>query len=331
MPPSSSRSPLLVSAVLLTAIFATALPAVGQDGGAMTQAEFESRLAEMQSQTDLALERYQAGDADEALEAARFVAGQFAFNGTGASELELKIKEVSAVAIGDRVKAYASRLVSALEAGKPVADVEAVVQELAPSLNRLVLIAQGKTTPASQRTLRTHGAIDAAVAEVEAEVDRAVSLYGQGKTAQALEAAKEAFFVFETNGLGPDTSTVDNDLEDEAENLIVNFDATTVESDPGLSQLIENGSPIEDLEAQAERIRQALGEVAELLKATLPPLNLGDANGDGRVSIVDALLTAQAALGVRATTEAMDGNQDARVTITDALLIAQAALGLRTL
>lgn len=57
----------------------------------------------------------------------------------------------------------------------------------------------------------------------------------------------------------------------------------------------------------------------------------GDANGDGRVSIVDALWTARHVTGLSAepfSEPAADGNGDGRVSIVDALMIARFVTGL---
>lgn len=327
--PPSPRARTLVLASLLLAATAPQLAAPASAG--LDQTAFEELLARMQASVDASVEHYEAGEVDAALEEARFVRDQFAFNASGASELEEKIKAVSAVSIGDQVKAEAARLVNAIEQGAPAEEVARIAGDLAPSLNHLVLIAEGKTAPASQRSLRSTDAIDAAATQVLDQVAEAVERYRAGDQQAAKNAAEEAFFTFETNGLGPDTSTVDDDLENEVENLIVNFDQSTVEQEPGLSQLIERGASVEEVTSHAERIGQGIARVVELLEATLPPVDLGDANQDGRVSIVDALLTAQASLGIRSEDPAMDANQDGRVTIVDALLIAQAALGIRTL
>lgn len=319
------------AATIVTCLLLTTTALSPAATAAMSQEDLEARLLEMQERVDRSVTHLEAGDRAKALEDARFVRDQFSFNASGASPLEQAIKEVSAVAIGDRIKAQAARLVTALEAGQPTENVTAIAEDLAPDLNRLVLVAQGKHTPASQRELRTSQAIQDAAQEVTDHVETALDLYRKGQTTEAKQAAEEAFFTFETNGLGPDTSTVDDDLENEVENLIVNFDQATVSSDPGLSQLIEQGAGIDQVEAQAEEITQGLAQVVELLEATLPPMELGDANGDGKVTIVDALWVAQASLGIRAKADLMDANQDDRVTIVDALMIAQAALGIRSL
>ncbi len=322
---------LALAVAVLAAGVPSALAAEDADAEPMSDAEFERVLSEMQSSVDAAVAAYEGGDRAAALEEARSVKQRFGFDGGGASALERKLKAVSAVAIGDQVKAHSARLVTAIESNASVAEVQGIGEDLAPSLNRLVLVAQGKSVPASQRDLRTPDAIQAAADEVLEQVNEAVSLYRQGDASGAKAAAEEAFFTYETNGLGPDTSTVDDDLENEVENAIVNFDESTVDTDPGLSQLIEQGAPLADVEAQADVIRNGTMEIVELLQSTLPPLDLGDANQDGKVSIVDALLVAQAALGIRADDASMDANQDGRVSIVDALLVAQAALGIRSL
>lgn len=321
-----------MAAILAVAILAGAFPSpAGAAAPAMDRAALESALAAMQADVLAARDAYVAGDASGAREHAARVSERFTYDAAGSSDLEAAIKAASAAAVGDRVKALAARFLGAIEAGAPAADVGALADDLVPSLNRLVIIAQGKTSAASQRSLRTDAAVDAAVADVLRLVEAAVDQYAAGRRSVAAETAQDAFFTYEIDGLGPDTSTVDDDLENRVENLIVNFDKRTVATDPGLSQRIERGDPIDDVRAHAARIREAMAEMAELLKATLPPPNLGDANGDGRVTIVDALFVAQAALGIREKTGDMDANGDGRVTIVDALLIAQVALGIRTL
>lgn len=61
----------------------------------------------------------------------------------------------------------------------------------------------------------------------------------------------------------------------------------------------------------------------------------GDVNGDGQVTIVDALFIAQYTVGTRALTPAQlaaaDVNGDGQVTVVDALFIAQFTVGTRTL
>jgi hypothetical protein len=57
----------------------------------------------------------------------------------------------------------------------------------------------------------------------------------------------------------------------------------------------------------------------------------GDANGDGTVGIVDALMTAQEAIGLNPpgfVLEGGDGNCDGNITIVDALIVAQIYVGL---
>lgn len=316
-------APVLALALLVSA--------AGPTAAELSDDAFEQRLSEMQARADEALTHYEAGETEQALEDARFVRDQFSFEGTGSSELEDKIKAVSAVSIGDRVKAEASRFAAAIEAGEPVDEVRSIHDDLSPSLNRLVLVSQGKHAPASERTLKTDEAIESAAQEVRDLVDEAVRLYEQGDTKQAQKTADEAFFTFETNGLGPDTSTVDDPLENEVENLIRNFDRSSPNASLGLAGLIETNASLEEVQAQADRIHEGIDQIVEVLEATKPPRDIGDANQDGKVTIVDALLTAQASLGIRSTHSTMDANQDGSVSIVDALLISQAALGIRSL
>lgn len=314
----------IVVVALAVAVVAPAMPVSAQ----MSQAEFERTLSAMQTAVDDAVQAYRDGDRRAALGHARDVSEHFTFNGSGASPLERKIKAVSAIAIGDQVKAYSSKLTSAIEADANLTRVEEIADELRPSLNRLVLVAQGKTTPASQRTLRTSGEIDAAAQAVLDLVNQSVARYAQGDAQEAKTLAEEAFFEYETNGMGPDTSTVDDALENRVENMIVNFQQG---GDPGLSQLINRSADLSTVQTHRDAIVLAIQQNVAVLKATLPPLDLGDVNADGKVSIVDALLTAQAALGIREKGEAMDVNRDGRVSIVDALMISQAALGIRSL
>jgi hypothetical protein len=207
--------------------------------------------------------------------------------------------------------------------------VQAIADEFVPSLNRLVLINKGEHTPASQRELKTDEAIQAAADEVLAKVNEAVTLYEQGQASEAEQAADEAFFTFETNGLGPDVALVDKPLENEIENRIRSFNENATD-EPALADLIAEGAPLEEVQATADAIEEGVDQIVELLEATKPPASLGDANGDSEVTIVDALQVAQAALGLRASDATMDANQDGAVTIVDALVIAQAALGVRS-
>lgn len=319
-------SVLLVAAALLVA--SAGLPA-GVADQAMSDEAFEERLTELQERSRDALDHYEAGDAEAALEEARRVEQAFAFEQGNTSTLERKIKQASAVAIGEQVKAQASRLASAIEAGEPVDEVRTLQEELEPKLNRLVLVSQGKHAPASQRELKSDEAIDAAADEVTSLVDEAVALYEDGQADQAQRVAEDAFFVFESNGLGPDSSVVDEGLENDVENDIKNFQGDAGE--PGLADLIAEGANVTQVRSQAETIDAGIDQIVELLKATKPPTDVGDANSDGDVTIVDALLTAQASLGIRTDEPTMDANQDGSVSIVDALLIAQASLGIRTL
>jgi len=60
----------------------------------------------------------------------------------------------------------------------------------------------------------------------------------------------------------------------------------------------------------------------------------GDVNGDGQVSVVDALFVAQYTVGARTLTSTQlasaDVNCDGNVNIVDALFVAQYTVGLRT-
>lgn len=318
------RSRPIVALALAVALLATSLPTAAQS---MSQSEFESTLADMQSDVDAAVEAYRAGNVDEARARARDVTEHFTFGQDGKSPLEQKIKEASAVAIGEEVKGLASKLENAIDAERPVEDVEQIADDLRPSLNRLVLVAKGKTSPASQRQLRTSDEIRGAADAVLDQVNRSVELYADGDVKEAKSLARDAFFTYETNGLGPDTTVVDEPLENDLENMIVQFG----DGPPGLFGLMNASANLSTVEDHRDRIVLKIEESVELLKATLPPLSLGDANGDGKVSIVDALVVSQAALGIRQSTDGMDVNRDGRVTIVDALMISQAALGIRTL
>jgi len=69
---------------------------------------------------------------------------------------------------------------------------------------------------------------------------------------------------------------------------------------------------------------------------TIQPSTLkGDVNGDGQVTVVDALFVAQYTVGLRTLTSAQlaaaDVNGDSQVTVVDALFIAQYTVGLRQL
>lgn len=323
------RGPRLLPLVAAASLLLAAVPAATAQEE-MSQEEFEATLSDLQGEARAAVDAYERGDRQAALDHARNVTAEFNFEGEGASALERAIKDASATHIGDRVKALSSRLVSAIDGNASVERVQEIGDDLAPSLNRLVLVAKGKAAPASQRQLRTADAIEEARLEVMEQVNESVRLHADGQQDEAYATAREAFFTFETNGLGPDTTTAGDDpLENRAENLIVNFNESTADENPGLAGLVEQGAPIEDVRDKRDEIQATMAEVAELLEATLPPLSLGDANDDGEVTIVDALLVAQAALGIRPTTEAMDANQDGDVSIVDALLVSQAALGIR--
>ena len=315
--------PVALAALLVT----TSLPAHAQDR--LSEEELADRLDELQQRSQQALEAYENGDQQAALDHAEAIRGVFTFDDGEASAIETTIKEISAVSIGEQVKAEASQLASAIEAGDPVEDVREIQRELEPKFNRIVLVSQGEHAPASQRELKTDEAIEEAAQAVRDRVDDAGQLYAEGEQTRAQQTAEDAFFVFESNGLGPDTTIVDEALENEVEHAIKNFQGES--GDPGLADLVEQGAPQDEVQAQADEIHDGLDQVVELLKATKPPADLGDANQDGDVTIVDALLTAQAALGIDQEQTTMDANQDGAVTIVDALLISQAALGITEL
>ncbi|PSG96497.1 hypothetical protein BRD56_10000 [Thermoplasmatales archaeon SW_10_69_26] len=324
MVPDAPLPTLLLAALVLTPSIPGAL---GQD--TLSTEELETRLDELQRRSQQAVDRYEAGDRDQALDHARHVREAFTFAEGNASVLERTINDVSAVTIGEQVKAQASRLASAIDAGDPVEEVQQSQTELEPLLNRLVLVSKGEHAPASQRQLTTEESIHEAAQEVRDLVDEAVTLYTEDQPEAAQKSAEDAFFAFEQNGLGPDTTVVDEGLENEVEHDIKNFQGEAGE--PGLADLIEHGAPVGEVEDQAQTVHDGLDQIVTLLEATKPPSDLGDANQDGDVTIVDALLTAQASLGIQAEDPTMDANQDDAVTIVDALLISQAALGIRDL
>lgn len=233
--------------------------------------------------------------------------------------------------IADVLKAEASQLATAVLERRSVAEVLELIDKLLPDLNRAVIVAKSRVFPKGERILKTAEEIRQAVQRVIDLVDQAVDEYRRGNVERAAALANDAFFEFESSGLGPDSSQIDEELENEVESDITNF-GPGAEEDPGLEQLIRRGAPIEQSEAQRQRIIAGLMKIQELLIATLPRARLGDVNGDGRLTITDALLIAQAALGLRAVDpEVADVNCDGRITIADALLVAQAALGLREL
>jgi hypothetical protein len=327
-PTAIPQRPALAVAAGALLLAPSLLPAVAAGGeDTMSDGKFEAELDEARSQVEAAVDAYRNGDRGTALEKARAVEDRFTFGENETTAFEGTIREKSATSVAERVKALASKLESRIAANASVEEVQNVADDLSPSLNRLVLVAKGKAAPASGRTLRSEKAIEDAIDEVLSKVDEAVSLYEDGDSEAARAAAKDAFFLYESNGLGPDVTTVDKALEDRTEFLIVNFQG----EEPGLAGLIEQGAQLEDVRDQRDAIASALAENEEVLKATLPPASLGDANTDGKVDVVDALLVAQAALGVRQQTDTMDANQDGDVSIVDALLVSQAALGIRTI
>jgi len=71
------------------------------------------------------------------------------------------------------------------------------------------------------------------------------------------------------------------------------------------------------------------------LYSVSPPVMKGDVNGDGQVTVVDALFVAQYTVGLMTLNTqqlaAADVNGDGQVTVADALFIAQYTVGLRQL
>lgn len=327
----------LALAILLLAAPLAALPAAGS----LNQSAFEAELRGMQGEVDDLLGLYpQAVNAqgavvdaqkhNESKALAASLRARFTYDGSRASDLEEAIAAASAAAIGDKVKAYTANLSALVEAHAPPAQVQASADQLSPNLNRLVIVAQGKSVPVSQRDLRTAHAVDAAIAEVRALVDKAVDNYKAGLFAEAKRKAADAFFTFETNGVGPDLQTVNPEFENDVENAIQNFNAATQATRPGLVQLIDARASLSAVEAKQREIHEGLDASAALLKNSIPARNLGDANNNGRIDIADALFVLQAALGIRPGDPAvMDVDGNGRIQVIDALRVFQVALGIR--
>lgn len=265
---------------------------------------------------------------DRAQAAAEQIAAAFGAEESD-TEFEKQLQEIS-LPLGEQIEGQVYRLANMIEGRRAPAEVQALLDELAPNFNRAVLLAKGKIAPIADRQLKNEQAIANAVAEVEATVDEAVAVYRDGDAEEAANLANEAFFLYESNGLGADTTVIDEQLENRVESQISNF--ANPDEDPGLEQLISNGASIEAVEEQAQAIKEGLSVNQSLLVGTLPDVLRGDVNGDGRVTIVDALFIARAAVNLREVdAAAADANGDGTVSIVDALLVAQAAVGLRSL
>ncbi len=233
--------------------------------------------------------------------------------------------------IADVLKAQASQLATAVLEPRPAPDVQRMIRELLPDLNRSVIVAKQKVYPRGERTLQNPEAIRSASQEVLSMLERSIQAFNRGNTEEAARLANETFFVFESNGMGPDSSLLDETLENAVESDISNF-GPGKEKDPGLEQLIRQGVTPERIQRQRDQIVDGVKQIRELLITTLPSSKPGDVNGDDRLSVTDALLIAQASIGMRSLeTRSADVNCDNSITITDALLVAQASLNMRQL
>lgn len=265
---------------------------------------------------------------DEALQLAE--EARAAFGQQQNTELFEAIQARSPV-VAESIKARVSQLVTAILEQRPVEAVQGLVEELIPDLNRAVIVAESEVFPGDERQLKTETAIREATRAVIELVDQAVEQYAQGNVERAAGLANDAFFEFESNGLGPDSALIDEQLENEVEADISAFGPGASE-EPGLEQLIRQGADLERIRAQRETILEGLRKIEELLITTLPDVRLGDINGDGQLTITDALFIAQGSLGLREVDPAAaDANCDGEITITDALFVAQASLDLREL
>ena len=265
---------------------------------------------------------------DEALQLAE--EARAAFGQQENTELFEAIQARSPV-VAESLKARVSQLVTTILEQRPVDALEELVGKLIPDLNRAVIVAQSEVFPGDERQLKSETAIREATQAVIELVDQAVDQYAQGNVERAAGLANDAFFEFESNGLGPDSTLIDEALENEVEGDISAFGPGASE-DPGLEQLIRQEVPVERVREQREVILDGLRKIEELLIVTLPESRLGDVNGDGNLTITDALFIAQGSLGLREVDPAVaDANCDGRITITDALFVAQASLDLREL
>ncbi len=111
------------------------------------------------------------------------------------------------------------------------------------------------------------------------------------------------------------TFTVHNFGENEQQYAIM---PSVLLNDLAMLGTMSDGSPVIVYSGNTWDI--ALGEESEVL--------IGDANGDGRISIADAILIARMALGLIDVDPNCDINEDEEVNIQDAILAARISLGL---
>lgn len=312
----------------------------GDDGPDLSSDEIVEQLESVKSKVERIQELYpqavaedggevlDQGAFDEALQLAE--EARAAFGQQENTELFEAIQDRSPV-VAESLKARVSQLVTAILEQRPVDAVMELIGALIPDLNRAVIVAESEVFPGDERQLKTEEAIREATQAVIELVDRAVEQYGQGNVERAAGLANDAFFEFESNGLGPDSALIDERLENEVEADISAFGPGASE-EPGLEQLIRQEVSVERIRAQRETIIEGLRKIEELLITTLPDARLGDINGDGQLTITDALFIAQGSLGLREVDQAAaDANCDGEITITDALFVAQASLDLREL
>ncbi len=312
----------------------------GDDGPDLSSDEMVEQLESVKAKVERIGELYPEAVAEEggevldqdALDEALQLAeeARAAFGQEQNTELFEAIQARSPV-VAESLKARVSQLVTAILEQRPVDAIEELVEKLIPDLNRAVIVAQSEVFPGDERQLKTETAIRDATRAVIELVDQSVEQYAQGNVERAASLANDAFFEFESNGLGPDSALIDEALENEVEADISAF-GSGAEEDPGLEQLIRREVPVERVRQQREVIIDGLRKIEELLIATLPDVRLGDVNGDGNLTITDALFIAQGSLGLREVDPAAaDANCDGRITITDALFVAQASLDVREL
>jgi len=341
-PIKAATRPLL--GMLMVGLLFGAVPSMGiaqDDGGPdLSSDEIVERLESVKSKVERIQELYpqavaenggEVRDQDAFDEALRLAEeARAAFGQQENTELFEAIQKRSPV-VAESLKARVSQLVTAILEQRPVDAVAELIGKLIPDLNRAVIVAQSEVFPGNERQLKTETAIREATQAVIELVDQAVTQYEQGNVDQAAGLANDAFFEFESNGLGPDSVLIDEQLENEVEGDISAFGPGASE-DPGLEQLIRQEASMERIRTQRDAIIDGLRKIQELLIVTLPESRLGDVNGDGSLTITDALFIAQGSLGLRNVDEAVaDANCDGEITITDALFVAQASLDLREL